>query len=68
MNLILKLILKLLSRPVVCANFQGVEANIVFQIAESVKATVDLLASTRRRVKITTHMLNLVLNLVLEYY
>ena len=40
MNLVLKLILKLLSRPVVCANFQGLEKNTFFQLAESIKATV----------------------------
>ena len=30
MNLVLQIILKLLSRPVVCANFQRLEANICF--------------------------------------
>jgi hypothetical protein len=30
MNFVLYLILKLLSRPVVCANFQGLEANTFF--------------------------------------
>ena len=30
----------LLSRPVVCTNFQGLEKNTFFQLAESFKATV----------------------------
>jgi hypothetical protein len=30
MNLVLYIILKLLSRPVVCADFQGLEANTFF--------------------------------------
>ena len=42
MNLVLQLILKLLSRPVVCFNFQGLEANTFFQLSESIKATVQL--------------------------
>ena len=41
LNLVLYIILKLLSRPVVCANFQGLEANTFFQLEESIKATVD---------------------------
>jgi hypothetical protein len=40
MHLVLYIILKLLSRPVVCANFQGLEENTCFQLAESIKATV----------------------------
>jgi hypothetical protein len=40
MNLFLYLIWKLLSRPVVCAHFQGLEANNFSQLAESIKATV----------------------------
>jgi hypothetical protein len=43
MNLVLQPILKLLSRPVVCANFQGLEANTFFNLAELIKATVDLM-------------------------
>jgi hypothetical protein len=40
MALVLYFIWKLLSRPVVCANFQGLEANKLSQLAESIKATV----------------------------
>ena len=41
MTIVLNIVLKLLSRPVVCANFQGLEENIFRPaIAESVKATV----------------------------
>ena len=40
MNHFLYLIWKLLSRPVVCAHFQGLEANNFSQLAESIKATV----------------------------
>jgi hypothetical protein len=40
MNLVLKTILKLLSRPVVCTNFQGLKKNTFFLLALSVQATV----------------------------
>jgi hypothetical protein len=40
MNLVLYIILKLLSRPGVYANFQGLEANTFSRLAESVKETV----------------------------
>jgi hypothetical protein len=40
MNIVLYIILKLLSRPVVCANFQGLDANTFPKLAESIKATV----------------------------
>jgi hypothetical protein len=49
MNLVLLIILKLLSRPVVCANFQGLEANTFFQLEESFKETVWNLEATRVR-------------------
>ena len=39
-NHIICIIFRLFSRPVVCANFQGLKENIVFQLAESIKATV----------------------------
>ena len=42
MNLVLQLILKLLSRPVVCANFQDLKENTFFQLVESIKATVSI--------------------------
>ena len=40
MNHFLYPIWKLLSRPVVCAHFQGLEANNFSQLVESIKATV----------------------------
>jgi hypothetical protein len=41
MDLVLYAILIILSRPVVCTNFQGMETNTVFLLALSVKATVQ---------------------------
>ena len=51
MNLVLYIILRLLSRPVVCADFQGLEANTFFQLAESIKDTVyyDQSTSTTKK-------------------
>ena len=54
MNLVLWLIVKLLHRPVVCANFQGLDANTFPQLAESVKAIVELNFNVRKRLSETT--------------
>ena len=76
MNPVILIILKLLSRPVVCANFQGLEANTFYLLAESVKDTVcsNKLQSvcTHSRIRgyrCDTHVAETVpgLNLVLEY-
>ena len=54
MNLVLWLIVKLLHRPVVCANFQGLDANTFPQLAEFVKAIVELNFNVRKRLSETT--------------
>jgi hypothetical protein len=40
MDLVLYAILRLLSRPVVCTNFQGLETNTFFLLARSIKDTL----------------------------
>ena len=51
MKLVLYMILKLLSRPVVCANFQGLQTNTIFQLVELLKATIKFKIEYPRAVR-----------------
>ena len=61
MNLVLYPILKLLSRPVVCTNFKGLDTNTFFLLVRSIKVTVPAIESEKVtfvlsvRAKVTSH-------------